>query len=257
MSSYPSDDAAQPATPIYDQTLNASPAAVAAVPRDLDQQGGTEPRGTVDERGAADQAEDAANQAASTVQDAAGQAKEQAKDVGAGAKEAGANVASTTKEQASRVASDAWGQAKELYGQAGEELSSQAATQQQRLTAGLKSFGEDLSQMGSQHDAGIAAEFVHAVSGRASQAGAWLESRSPAEVLDEVTQLAARRPVLFIDHAAGTGVIAPRLTKALVADAKNDATAPSASASSAAPAPGARGTSGFADAGSVDFGNPE
>jgi hypothetical protein len=63
---------------------------------------------------------------------------------------------------------------------------------------------------------------VQNLSQRAHRVADWLEARSPEEVLDEVRQYAARRPGLFIAIAAGAGVVAARLTKALVADAKSN-----------------------------------
>jgi hypothetical protein len=214
MTTIPNGDGAIPATPIYDETI-----ASLEYPDLIDAPPG-EPQGNdegSDAGAAADEAKD-------RVKQAAGTAKDQAANVASGAKDAGARVASTTKEQASRVATDALSQAKDLYGQAASQLSEQAGEQQQRAASTLGTIADDLADMREQHDGGgLASELVEMLGQRAGQVSEWLEDKSPEEVLHEVQQLAARRPWLFIALAAGTGIVAARLTKALVADAKSDA----------------------------------
>ncbi|MGN6742963.1 MAG: hypothetical protein ACTHJL_06650 [Amnibacterium sp.] len=209
MSNYPPDEPVYPATPIYDE-------AVATTPTTLDQQGGSASK---------------ASQAADTVKQTAGDAKEQAAQVASTAKDAGADVAGTTKEagaqvagtakdEAQRVVADTMSQARDLYGQATTELSSQAGKQQDRLTQTIRTFGQDLERIGRGEavESGPAVELVPKLAGRAHRAAAWLESRSPEDVVYEVRQFAARRPGLFIGLAAVTGVVAARLTKALRAE---------------------------------------
>lgn len=221
MSNYPPDEPVYPATPIYDE-------AIATTPTTFDQQGGSDSKASQ----AADQAKQTAGQAADTVKQTAGDAKEQAAQVASTAKDAGADVASTTKQagaqvagtakgEAQRVVADTVSQARDLYGQATTELSSQAGKQQDRLTQTIRTFGQDLDKIGRGEsvDSGPAVELVQNLAGRAHRAAEWLESRSPEDVLYEVRQLAARRPGLFIGLAAVTGVVAARLTKALRAEA--------------------------------------
>lgn len=218
MSITPPEDGT-PATPLFDQTIS-TPAygdlrePPPAFEDDLDQ-----PQSS----GA-----DAAKQRA---QETKGAAKQAASDVAGDAKEAGAKVASTGKEQASRVAKDALGQARELYGQATSQLSEQAGTQQQKAAGTLHTFADDLGDMGGNTDGGLASELVQNLETRARGIADWLEQRSPEDVLDEVKDFAARRPGLFIALAATTGIVAARLTKALVAEAKSDDDAGTPSAS--------------------------
>ncbi|MDH2443709.1 hypothetical protein QDR37_07110 [Amnibacterium sp. CER49] len=234
MTSDPTDDRVYPATPIYDEAVIATPdfAEPATTP------GGSGSR-TEQAKATASQAKDTvtgtASQAAGTVKETAGQAKEQAAQVAGTAKQAGQQVAGTaadagrqvagtTKEQAQRVASDAINQARELYGQATTELSSQASTQQDRLAQTIRTFGHDLERMGrgEQVDSGLASEVVQNLSQRAHRVAEFFETREPREVVDEVRRFAARRPGLFIALAATAGVVAARLTKALVAESHND-----------------------------------
>ncbi|MBF4577558.1 hypothetical protein [Frondihabitans sp. VKM Ac-2883] len=66
------------------------------------------------------------------------------------------------------------------------------------------------------------------LSGRAGSAASWLDGRDPGSLVDEVKQFAAQKPGTFIAIAAGAGLLAGRLTKALAADAKSDSPAPAA-----------------------------
>lgn len=215
MSSYPTDDSVSPTTPIYDETLEAT--AVPLPAYDVDGAGSTTDQ-------AKQQAKDTAGQAKQTAKETAGVAKDEAGQVAGAAKDAGQRVAGTTKDQASRVAQDAMGQARELYGQAASELSSQASQQQTRAASTLRTFGNDLSRMGENQDGGLASELVQNLSRRASGLAEWLDQREPGDVLHEVRQYAARRPGVFIALAATAGVVGARLTKALVADAKSNET---------------------------------
>jgi hypothetical protein len=214
MSTYPPDGPLDPATPIFDEAVAATGTAGAEFDTRSDSKS-DQVKG---------QARQTAGQAKDTVQRTAADAKDQAADVADTAKDAGAQVASTTKEQAQRVVGDTVSQARELYGQATTELSSQASKQQDRLSQGLRTFGQDLEKMGSGQrvDSGPASELVQNLAQRAHRVAEWLESRSPDDVLYDVRQYAARRPGVFIALAAVSGVVAARLTKALVADSKSD-----------------------------------
>jgi hypothetical protein len=162
----------------------------------------------------------------STAKDAAaktGAAKEQATQVAGDAKDAASNVAGTAKEQAGQVATEVKSQAKDLYGQATSQLKEQAGTQSQKVSEGLRSISDELSSMAAKSDGnGLASELVRNLSGRAGSASSWLDGRDPGTLLDEVKHFAARKPGTFIAIAAGAGILAGRLTKALAADAKTD-----------------------------------
>jgi uncharacterized protein YjbJ (UPF0337 family) len=219
MSITPPENGMTRTTPLYDETISAPtyeelrvPAPGATFGDDTDTTDGGA------SGGAASQAKDRAKQTTGAAKSAAGDVKDTAKD-------AGAKVASTGKDQAARVAKDAMGQARELYGQATSELSSQAATQQEKAAGTLHTFADDLGGMGQQSSSGLASELVQSLETRARGVAEWLEQRDPEEVLDEVKRFAARRPGLFIGLAAVSGIVAARLTKALVAEAKDDAAA--------------------------------
>ena len=150
-------------------------------------------------------------------------AKGAAQDVAGDAKEKAANVAGTAKEQASNVASEATEHAKQLYSQASDTLKEQAAGQQERAAGGLRTLGEQLGRMADKDDEqGIAAKVVRDLSHRAGSAAGYLENRDPGSLLDEVKSFAARKPGTFIALAAGAGILAGRLTKALATEIKHE-----------------------------------
>jgi uncharacterized protein YjbJ (UPF0337 family) len=211
MSSYPTDEPVYPATPIYDEAVVTTTASVPGEGSDSSKASQ-----------AAGQAKETAGQAKETVKQTAGEVKDQAAGVASTAKGAGQQVASTTRDEAQRVVGDVLSQARNLFRQATHQLSSQASTQQDRLTQGIRTFGQDLTKMGSgeQVGSGPALNLIQNVAGRAERVADWFESRRPEEVLTEVRQYAARRPGLFIALAATGGAVAARVTKALVADAK-------------------------------------
>ena len=180
-------------TPLYDQTGYAPPLA-----SDL-----ATPASSDDSSGKADAA------------------KEQAGKVAGDAQDATKHVAGVTKDQAAQVASEAKSQAKDLYAQATSELKEQAGTQQQKVADGLRSVSDELSSM-AENGSGLAGELVRNLSGRAGSVAGWLDGRDPGSLLSEVKSYAARKPGTFIAIAAGAGLLAGRLTKALAAEAKND-----------------------------------
>lgn len=173
--------------------------------------GGADTGTTVDAGSTPDAGSGKADAAKGAAQDVAGDAKAKVSD-----------VAGTAKEQAAKVASEATDHAKQLYGQASENLKQQAGEQQERAAGGLRSLGEQLGRMAeNDEDQGVAAKVVRDLSGRATSAAGFLENRDPGSLLDEVKSFAAKRPGTFIAIAAGAGILAGRLTKALAADAKH------------------------------------
>ena len=142
--------------------------------------------------------------------------KDRATEVAQGATEAGGRVASSAKDAAQQVAGETKSQAKQLLHATGDEVRTQAASQQKRLAGGLRSAGDELRTMAdSSESRGIASEVAQNVAGRVDSVASWLDSREPAEVLDEVSQFARRSPLMFIAIAAGAGIVAGRLFKSL------------------------------------------
>ncbi|KQX07620.1 MULTISPECIES: hypothetical protein [unclassified Leifsonia] len=145
------------------------------------------------------------------------------------------NVAATAKDEASGVIREAKSQASDLFGQVTSELREQAATQQSRAAAGLRTIGDDLDQMSQASSSGLAAELVSQASSRASSISRWLDERDPESLLDEVKNFARRRPGTFIAVAAVVGLVAGRITRSAVSN-HSDASDGTAGTSSYRPA---------------------
>lgn len=143
-----------------------------------------------------------------------------AKDEGArlagAAADSGQDLLHEVKDEAADLVGEAAHQARDLLGEARDGLTAQASEQQVRAAAGLRAIGEELGRMadGAQ-DGGLARDLVRQAADRTGGVAAWLDAREPGDVLHEVTDLARRRPGLFLAVAAGAGVLVGRLTRGL------------------------------------------
>lgn len=139
------------------------------------------------------------------------------------AAEAGQHAAHVAKEETKKVASEAGTQARNVLNQAGGELREQAAVQQERLAGGLRSLSSQLSEMAdSSTDQGMASDLARQASERARAVAQWLEAREPGSLVEEVKGFARQRPGVFLGIAAGAGLLAGRLTKALASPPSPD-----------------------------------
>lgn len=155
-------------------------------------------------------ATDTAEQEASRV---AGNAADAAADLVAGAKDEAADLAAETKQQA-----------KSLLRTAGDEITAQTGTQQQRAAAGLRSLVDELGAMVSGSDqSGPLTDLAQQAADKGRELAQWLEDREPRDVLREVQSFARRRPVAFLAICGLAGVIAGRITRGAVAAQSDDA----------------------------------
>ncbi|WP_374313910.1 hypothetical protein [Microbacterium sp.] len=134
-----------------------------------------------------------------------------AADVGEGAK----NVAGVAKEEATSVAREAKSAARGLLSDARSQLTEQASTQKQRAADGLRSVGTQFSSMAEGAESGAARSLVRDLSTRADSVATWLADREPADIVQEVRGFARRNTGLFLAIAAGVGIVAGRVAKAL------------------------------------------
>jgi hypothetical protein len=138
-------------------------------------------------------------------------AADAAADVGEGAK----SVAGVAKDEASHVAYEAKSAARGLLSDARTQLADQASTQKQRAADGLRDVGSQFSSMASGAESGPASSLVRNLSQRADSAADWLSQREPADIVEDVRSFARRNTGLFLAVAAGIGVVAGRVAKAL------------------------------------------
>ncbi len=152
--------------------------------------------------------------------------KEQASGLAQGASDAGQHVAGVAKQETKRVASEATSQARGLLHTVGDEVRSQASTQQSRVAEGIRGISSQFSGLSQgQPASGVAADLVQQLAQRTESVAQWLEQREPADILEDVKNFARRRPGVFIAAAAVAGVVAGRLTKALTSAAKDEKSA--------------------------------
>lgn len=137
-------------------------------------------------------------------------------------RQAAGDLAASVGEEAKEVTQEAKDQVRALWGQTQTELADQAATQQTRAAAGLRELADQLTSMaGSADGNGMARGLVDDVARRAGDAASWLDHRDPGAVLEEARRFARQRPGAFLMVAAGVGLLAGRLSRSLVDEARD------------------------------------
>lgn len=166
------------------------------------------------------------------------EAAEAARAVATTARDEAADVAATTREEARRTVDVAAAKTRETVGEAREQaralyehtlavVTEQAATQQRTLAGTLTSVAGELKGLSEGRPGdGPATAFVRDASRYAREAADWLDTRSPDDVLAEVTRYARRHPGRFLAIAAGLGVLAGRFVRAMKdgEDSRDEAT---------------------------------
>ncbi len=142
--------------------------------------------------------------------------------VGHETKQAAGDVAQTAGQEAKQVTREATDQVRQLWSQTRRDLTDQAATQQTRVAGSLRELADQLGSMaGSADQDGMARGLVDDVARRAGDAASWLDQRDPGSLLDEARSFARQRPGTFLAVAAGVGVLAGRLSRSLVDEARD------------------------------------
>ena len=93
------------------------------------------------------------------------------------------------------------------------------------LAGWLQSMSEELRGMADrtgEPGQGVASSLVNQASSRSGDLADWLQRHEPADVLDEVSRFARRRPGLFLAIAAAAGLVAGRLARSLAAGNDDD-----------------------------------
>ena len=142
-------------------------------------------------------------------------AKETAQETAQTAKDEASRVAGVASSEAQNVASEAKAQARNLLDDARTQIDQQSRSQLSSLKDVLVRLGDDLEQMaqGGSVDSGLASDAARMVSERVRGLGNHLDSREPADLLDDVRDFARRRPGTFLFGALAAGVVAGRLAR--------------------------------------------
>ena len=133
-------------------------------------------------------------------------------------------VAGVAGEEVGNVAHDAKRAARGFLEETKTQLADQASSQQRRAAGALRSTADELqglAQGTNQGSGGAATSAVRAVGRQTQKAADWLEQREPADVVREVRGYARRHTGAFLVIALGVGIVAGRITRALVSDARS------------------------------------
>jgi len=150
-------------------------------------------------------------------------AKDEAKNVKDTTAQATQQVADTAKQQAGQVAGDVKQQAQQLASQTKSELSDQATSQRDRAADSLRSIGGEFRTMAESSDqSGPGAQLARQGADLAEQMADFLAQRDPSQLLDEVRDLARRRPGGFLLGAALAGVVVGRLGRGVMSARSSD-----------------------------------
>jgi hypothetical protein len=136
-------------------------------------------------------------------------------EVASSTKQHAGDVASSATEQAKGVAQEAKQQGRDLLKDARSTVSTQASGQKDRAAGQLRSVADNLRTMheGGGSGSGPAGELVRQASQQTERLAGWLESREPADILDDVRGFARQRPGAFLLSCLAAGFAVGRLVK--------------------------------------------
>jgi hypothetical protein len=168
-------------------------------------------------------------------QDAKETAKEQTREVAHEGVKAGEHVAAVASDQAKEVASQAGQQARTLLQQARSELMDSLTIQQNRVADQLHGLSQELGTMASRSDQkGLGANLTSQASRQIGGVAHWISVREPGSMVQELKEVASRKPGTFLAVAAGIGLVAGRMTRGATAGAPQPPSHQDASAHRAA-----------------------
>lgn len=136
-------------------------------------------------------------------------------EVASSTKQHATDVASTATEQAKGVAQEAKQQGRDLLHEARSTVRGQASGQKDRAAGQLRSVANDLRNMqeGGGAPSGPAGELVRQATQQTDRLAGWLESREPADLLEDVRSFARQRPGTFLLGCLAAGFVVGRLVK--------------------------------------------
>jgi len=143
-------------------------------------------------------------------------ARDRGVEVGQHAKSAAADVKDSATDRARDVAGEARTQARDLVGHTRDTLVTHADDQTSRLADTVDELAGELHKMAASTDQnGLAGRVVGELAERADAVAQRLRGRSSTDLVDDVRDLARRRPGAFLAGAAGLGLLVGRLGRGL------------------------------------------
>jgi vacuolar-type H+-ATPase subunit E/Vma4 len=161
-------------------------------------------------------AQDTAQEAAAQGRDVAATAAEKGQEVASSAVEQAREVASVASEQAASVGSQAIGQARTVLDSATGDVRDQLEQRLRTLSEQARSTAEELQALvdGRPEDAGRTRDLAQSASDHIGRLADRADELGVQGVVEEVTDLARRRPVLFLAGAATAGILVGRMARA-------------------------------------------
>lgn len=161
-------------------------------------------------------AQDTAQEAASQAGQVASTAAEKGQEVAATAAEQAKGVASAATEQVATVGGQALGQARTVLDSASGDVRDQLEQRLQTLVESARTTAEELTALveGRPDDAGRTKELAQSASQHVTRLADRADQLGVQGVVEEVSDLARRRPVLFLAGAATAGILVGRMAKA-------------------------------------------
>lgn len=177
---------------------------------------GTRPRSRQQSNGGSRQrGETAAATARQQSQEMKSTAKEHGQQVASAAGEQAREVAGTAREQAAQITQEVTIHGRGLYDETRQQVQEQAETQTQALAEALHRWGDEAQALvdGRPEDAGTMGEYAQQWADKLHDVGSTIEMRGVDGLLEEVQDLARRRPGAFLLGAALIGFGGGRLIR--------------------------------------------
>jgi hypothetical protein len=161
-------------------------------------------------------AQDTAQEAADQGRQVASTAAEKGHEVAATAAEQAKGVASVASEQAAAVGTQALDQARTVLDSATGDVRDQLEQRLRTLSEQARTTAEELQALveGRPEDAGRTKDLAQSASDRIGKMADRVDELGVQGVVEEVTDLARRRPVLFLAGAATAGILVGRMARA-------------------------------------------
>lgn len=145
----------------------------------------------------------------------AGEARAQGQEVAAVATDEAREVAGLVREQATQLTQELSGQGRILYEETRQQVAEQAEVQTQALAVALHRWGDETQALleGRPAEAGTVGTYARQCADRFHQAASEIEIRGVSGLVEEVGDLARRRPAAFLLGAALIGFGGGRLLR--------------------------------------------
>ncbi|HEX7135561.1 MAG TPA: hypothetical protein VF228_23495, partial [Iamia sp.] len=161
-------------------------------------------------------AQDTAQEATAQGRQVASVATEKGQEVVATAAEQAKGVVAAASEQIGTVGGEALGQARTVLDSATGDVRDQLEQRLRTLVESARTTAGELDALvdGRPEDAGRARELAQSASQQVTRLADRADELGVQGVVEEVTDLARRRPVLFLAGAATAGILVGRLARA-------------------------------------------